>query len=77
MIPPRFVPEGILQLVKIKDEEKILLQELPMSSKNRDRINKIRNDMLMIDPTLNLAVGENNSIRITKDERVPEVCNDL
>jgi uncharacterized protein YxjI len=48
-----------------------------MTSKNRDKINKIRNDMLMIDPTLNLAIGENNSIRITKDERVSQVHNDL
>jgi P pilus assembly chaperone PapD len=77
MIPPRFMPAGILQLVRIEGDEKILIQELSMSSKNRDRINKIRNDMLMTDPTLNLAVGENNSIRITKDERVPKVCNDL
>ncbi len=77
MIPPRFMPEGILQLVEIRDDEKILIQQLSMSSKNRDRINKIRNDMLMINPTLNLAVSENNSIRITKDGRVPEVCNDL
>jgi P pilus assembly chaperone PapD len=71
------MPAGILQLVRIEGDEKILIQELSMSSKNRDRINKIRNDMLMTDPTLNLAVGENNSIRITKDERVPKVCNDL
>jgi P pilus assembly chaperone PapD len=77
VIPPRFSPEGILQLVKITGDEKVLLQELPMTSKNRDKINKIRNDMLMIDPTLNLAIGENNSIRITKDERVSQVHNDL
>jgi P pilus assembly chaperone PapD len=77
VIPPRFVPEGILQLVKTDGDEKILLQQLPMSSKNRDKINKIRNDMLMVDPTLNLAIGENNSIRITRDDRVPQVHNDL
>lgn len=70
MIPPRFIPPGILQLVEIKEEEKILLHELPMSPKNRDRINQMRTDMLMIDPTRTLAVGENNSIRITKDGRV-------
>lgn len=70
MIPPRFVPEGILQLIEIDGDEKILLHELPMSSKNRDRINQMRTDMLMIDPTLNLAIGENNSIRITRDDRV-------
>ena len=70
MIPPRFVPEGVLQLVEIDGDEKTLLYELPMSSKNRDRINQMRTDMLMIDPKRNLAVGENNSIRYTKDDRV-------
>ena len=77
VIPPRFVPEGILQLIEMRGDEKVLLQELAMTSRNRERINKIRNDMLMIDPTLNLAIGENNSIRITKDERAPQVHNDL
>lgn len=70
MIPPRFVPEGVLQLIEINGDEKTLIQELPMSSKNRDRINQMRTDMLMIDPTRNLTVGENNSIRYTKDVRV-------
>ena len=77
MIPPRFVPDGILQLIEMKGDEKILLHELQMTSKNRDRINKMRNDMLLIDPTRTLAVGENNSIRITKDEREPKVRNNL
>jgi hypothetical protein len=77
MIPPRFVPEGILQLIEIEGDEKTLIQELPMSSKNRDRINKMRNDMLMVNPTRNLVVGENNSIRITKDGRVSQVHHDL
>ena len=70
MIPPRFVPEGILQLIEIDGDEKILLHELSMSSKNRDRINQMRTDMLMVNPKRNLAVGENNSIKITKDDRV-------
>jgi len=71
------MPEGVLQLVEFEGDEKVLIHELPMSSKNRDRINKMRNDMLMTDPTRNLAVGENNSIRTTKDGRVPQVHNDL
>lgn len=70
VIPPRFTPDGILQLIEIQGDEKILLHQLPMSSKNRDRINQMRTDMLMIDPKRNLAVGENNSIKITKDDRV-------
>lgn len=70
MIPPRFVPEGVLQLIEIDGDEKTLIQELPMSSKNRDRINQMRTDMLMLNPKRNLAIGENNSIRYTKDDRV-------
>ena len=77
MIPPRFMPEGVLQLIEFREDEKVLIHELPMSAKNRDRMNKMRNDMLMSNPTRTLAVGENNSIRITKDGRVSEVCNDL
>ena len=64
MIPPRFIPPGILQLYRVdKDGVKELLQELPTSSKNRDRINRMRNDMLMVDSTLNLVVSENNAFR--------------
>jgi hypothetical protein len=63
VIPPRFTPPGILQLFKVVEGEKILLTELPTSSKNRDRINRMRNDMLMVDSTLNLVVSENNAFR--------------
>ena len=66
MIPPRFVPPGILQLIEIDGETKTLVEELPTSSKNRDRINRIRNDLLMVDPTRNLVVSENNSLRVNK-----------
>lgn len=62
MIPPRLTPPGVLQLYKVeKDGSKELLQELATSSKNRDRINRIRNDMLMVDSTLTLIVSENNA----------------
>jgi hypothetical protein len=70
VIPPRSIPEGILQLIELNGDEKTLIIELSMSSKNRDRLNKIRNDMLMLNPTRNLIIGENNSIRITKNDRV-------
>ena len=68
MIPPRFVPPGILQLYEVVGDEKTLIEELPMSSKNRDRINKIRNDILMVNPTKNLFVSENNSVKFTKPD---------
>jgi hypothetical protein len=61
MIPPRFVPPGILQLYEVIGNEKTLLEELPMSSKNRDRMNKMRNDILMINPTKTLVISENNA----------------
>jgi hypothetical protein len=61
MIPPRFVPPGILQLYEVVGDEKTLVIELPTSSKNRDRINKMRNDILMVNPTKNLVVTENNA----------------
>ena len=77
MIPPRFVPAGVLQLVEIDGDEKVLLFELPMSAKNRDRINQMRTDMLMLNPKRNLAVGENNSIRVTKNDRDSKVHHDL
>jgi len=63
MIPPRFVPPGILQLYEVVGDEKTLVIELPTSSKNRDRINRMRNDILMVSPTKNLVVTENNAFR--------------
>jgi hypothetical protein len=63
MIPPRIFPPGVLQLFEVVGDEKILLQELPTSSKNRSRINQIRNDMLMVSPTRTLVVSENNTFR--------------
>jgi len=63
MIPPRFVPPGILQLYEVLGDEKTLVIELPTSSKNRDRINRMRNDILMVNPTKTLIVSENNAYR--------------
>lgn len=61
MIPPRFTPPGILQLYEVIEGEKILLHELPTSSKNRDKINQIRNDLLMVYPTKTIILSENNA----------------
>ena len=63
MIPPRFIPPGVLQLYEIVGDEKTLIQELPTSSKNRHRINQIRNDLLMVDPSKTYTLTENNAIR--------------
>jgi hypothetical protein len=61
MIPPRFIPPGVLQLYEVVNGEKILVEELPSSSKNRDRINQLRNQLLMINPTKTLVLTENNA----------------
>ena len=63
MIPPRFVPPGILQLYEVVDGERVLIQELPASSKNRDRINQMRNELLMLYPTNIYISSENNALR--------------
>ena len=63
MIPPRFVPPGILQLYEVVDGERVLIQELPASSKNRDRINQMRNELLMLYPTNVYITSENNALR--------------
>ena len=63
MIPPRFTPPGLLQLYEVVGDEKTLIVELNTSSKNRDRINRMRNDMLMVDPTKTLVISENNAYR--------------
>jgi hypothetical protein len=62
MIPPRFIPPGVLQLYEVVDGERTLIQELPTSSKNRHRINQMRNDLLMVNPTNIYVLSENNAI---------------
>ena len=66
MIPNRKFPPGVLQLLEIVEDEKILLEELPTSSKNRDRMNQMRNQMLMLDPKRTITVSENNAVRHTR-----------
>jgi hypothetical protein len=63
MIPPRFVPPGILQLYEVVDGVRVLVQELPTSSRNRDRINQMRNELLMLYPTNIYILSENNALR--------------
>lgn len=63
MIPPRFTPQGILQLYEVDGDNRILIEELPTSSKNRDKINQIRNQLLMLYPTKTYTLTENNAWR--------------
>jgi hypothetical protein len=62
MIPPRIFPPGVLQLFEVSaNGEKVLLQELPTSSRNRERMQNIRHDMLLVHPTKQLTISENNA----------------
>jgi len=63
MIPPRFAPPGILQLYEVINGERTLIQELPTTSKNRHRINQIRNDLLMVNPANTYILTENNALQ--------------
>jgi hypothetical protein len=64
MIPPRIFPPGVLQLFEISTTgEKVLLEELPTSSRNRERMQNIRHDLLLVHPTRNLIVTENNAFK--------------
>jgi len=62
MIPPRSFPPGVLQMFEIhEDKTKTLLEELPASSRNRDRIHTMRNDILIVNPTKQIVISENNA----------------
>jgi hypothetical protein len=64
VIPPRFTPPGILQLYEVEvTGDRKLLAELPTTSYNREKIQRMRNDLLMADSTLNLVIAENNSFK--------------
>lgn len=64
MIPPRKVPPGVLQLYEENSEGvRTLVQELTASSKNRQRLHNMRNDMLMVNPTAKLIISENNALK--------------
>ena len=66
MIPPRFVPPGVLQLIEVEaDGSKTLLEEFNTSAKNRNKLETIRGDLLMLDPTRNLFISENNCVKFS------------
>lgn len=62
MIPNRQFPKGTLQLIEIIEDKKVLLEELPTSTKNRDKMNNLRNQLLMVNPKRNIVVSENNAL---------------
>ena len=68
MIPPRFVPPGVLQLIEVEaDGSKTLLEEFPTSAKNRNKLDTIRENSLMLNPTRTLFISENNAQRFNRN----------
>lgn len=62
MIPPRNFPPGILKLVEYKNGEQFKVHaELSASTRNRLRIQQMRNDLLMVDSKMDLHIRENNA----------------
>ena len=62
MIPPRNFPPGLLQLVELNGKEIVKVHvELPSTSRYREKIQNMRNDLLMVNPKLDLQIRENNA----------------
>lgn len=62
MLAPRNFPPGTLKLIEYDGNTPVkTITELPSSTKNRLRIQQMRNDLLMANPKLNLQIRENNS----------------
>jgi hypothetical protein len=62
MIPPRNFPVNYLTLVEVEDKKVVKVHEKVISTnRNRDRLQKTRNDLLMVNPKLELQIRENNA----------------
>lgn len=62
MIPPRNFPINYLTLVEVEDNKVVKVHEKVVSTnRNRDRLQKTRNDLLMVNPKLELQIRENNA----------------
>ena len=61
MIPPRNFPSGVLKLEECEENKVVFTHaEVQNTSRNRSRLQQMRNDMLMVNPRLNLRITENN-----------------
>jgi hypothetical protein len=62
MIPPRNFPPGVLKLVEIEGNQIVKIHaEWPSTSRYRSKLQNMRNDLLMINPKLDLQIIENNA----------------
>jgi hypothetical protein len=62
MIPSRNFPPGVLKLVEIEGDKIVKTHaEWPSASRYRSKLQNMRNDLLMINPKLDLRIIENNA----------------
>ena len=62
MIPPRNFPPGLLKLVELNGKEIVKVHaEFPSTARYREKIQNMRNDLLMANPKLDLQIRENNA----------------
>jgi hypothetical protein len=62
MIPPRNFPPGTLKLVEIDGNHIVKTHaEWPSTSRYRSKLQNMRNDLLMMNPKLDLQIIENNA----------------
>lgn len=62
MLAPRNFPPGVLKLVEYDGNTPVrTIAEFNTTTKNRLKIQQMRNDMLMVNPKLNLQIRENNA----------------
>ena len=61
MIPPKSFPPGTLTLAEMDGKKIVAIHaKLTTSTRNRLRVQSMRNDLLMINPKLNLQILENH-----------------
>lgn len=62
MIPPRNFPPGVLKLVEFEGKDIVKVHaEYPSTSRYREKVQNMRNDLLMVNPKLDLQIRENNA----------------
>jgi hypothetical protein len=61
VIPPRHFPIGTLSLYEITSEGKELIKESGNGNFDRIQINQLRMDLLMVNPTKDYIIVENNA----------------
>ena len=58
---PTVSQPNLVRLIEYVGKDAVILDTQPSTPKGRDRINRLRNDLLMVDPTRLLDIIEHGS----------------